>query len=125
MTDDGPDHDDKPGKTLQAFYRTSLWILLVIVGVWIMALLSLERHRIVYDQLGMTEPGWVIEALIILGPAFWVISAMAPIVAVLLLIYGGHVLKHGSRRTMKRMLVANTTLVVIVIGIWCLPYFVL
>ena len=100
--------------------------MLVIVGVWISCLiLPLPRYRIVYDQLGMTEPGWVIQALIILGPAFWVISAMSPIVAILLLIPGRSVLKHGSRRTMKRMLAANVALVVIVILMWSLPYFVL
>jgi len=123
MTDDGLAQDDKPGKTLRTLYIASLAFLLAIVGFWIYAFLSPGSFRIVYDQLGMTERGFFSQVLEFLTPVFNVILAAAPIVAVLLLISGWPVLERGSRRTMKRLLLANGTLIAfIVVFTWFLPY---
>lgn len=122
MTDDAPANEDKPGKTLRTLYIASLAFLLAIVGVWIYALLSPMRTRIVYDQLGMTERNFFSQALEAVAPVINVIFAATPFVVVLLLIAGWPVLKRGSRRTMKRLLVANWTLVVFIVAFNWLPY---
>ena len=115
MTDDELAQDDKPGNTLRTLYIASLAFLLGIIGIWIYALLSPARFRIVYDQLGLTEPSLLMRALEFLAPVINVIFMATPIVVVLLLIEGWPVLKRGSRRTLKRLWVANWTMVVFIV----------
>jgi hypothetical protein len=121
MTDDERAHIDKPGKTLRTLYVASLAILVAYVGFCVYALLSPMKTRIVHDRLGMTEPSFSIKAMDFLAPVINVISVTASLVALLLLISGWQVLKHGSRRTMKTLLLANWTLVVCIVFAWLVP----
>lgn len=110
-------HEDKPGTALRTLYIASLALLFAYFGLWIYALISPVRYRIVFDQLGMTEPSWFMQVLLFLAPVISVISAAVPIVALLLLVSGWPVLKGGSRRTMKRMLLANGCLFLVISAI--------
>ena|SRR5688572_2464858 len=111
-------HADKPGKTVRTLYIASLCLLLAYVGLWIYALLSPMKVRIVYDQLGMTEPDLFTRDFLLLGPVIYVVSAAAPCIAVILLMSGWLVLKRGRRRAMKILLPANCAIILFT----ALPY---
>lgn len=119
MMDETSSIDEKAGTLLRLLYRTSLVLLLVMVGLWICALFF-PTTRIVYDQLGMTEPGlfdrikWHFVA--VAGAAM----VLTPFVALVLSIIGAIVLRSGRRQTMKRWAVINWSFLAAVFLLWYL-----
>ncbi|HKS16957.1 MAG TPA: hypothetical protein VJU16_06570 [Planctomycetota bacterium] len=116
---DEPARDDTPGKTLRNLFVASLALLLAYVGLWVHALFFPKVH---YDVLGMSEPPLSTQVLEALDRVIWV---AAPTLALFLLMSGWSALKHGNRRTMKRLLVANGALIAFIVVFTWLPYLAL
>jgi hypothetical protein len=121
MTDDGRTH--MPGAALRTGYLASLAPLAAYLGFLAYAILSPNIFRTEFDQLGMTDPGISFQTLDLLATAGRVVSAAGPLLAMALLVPGWPVLKRGSRRTLKILLAANGTLVMLMaVFVWYLPF---